>query len=105
MALLSSHSFSASHEGEELRAQLLLCEGGVYLWVGTAHARMDSLAASLPPRRGGGASSVPVGSTIMGGEAGGASQAMAGRLSRRLGRPAFVSLSISEEPGLQLFVL
>jgi len=98
------HEWSACLIEERLFFQLFALEGAVYLWVGGEDARLDSLAVGVPAPQSGRAGAMPSGTTLLGGAEGEAgSQMLAQRLSRKLGRPVFISLNLRDDPQLRFF--
>ena len=87
-------------DSEALLFQLILLGESTYVWVGTEDSRLDSLAVSVPSPY----SSVPPGTTLLGGGADAGSQTKAQRLTRKLARPVFVSLNVRDDPDLHFFL-
>lgn len=87
-----SESFA---EQDLLHFQIILLGGATYVWVGTEDGRQDALAMGVPSTI---ASRPPAGTTLLGASnTDGASQAMAQRLSRKLGHPVFVSVNLGSK--------
>ena len=87
-------------EQEVVLLQLILLGEATYVWAGAEDSRLDTLSVAVPSPY----SQVPPGTTLLGSSADGASQTMAQRLTRKLGRPVFVSLNVREDPDLHFFV-
>ena len=88
-------------ETEKVHFQLILLGGATYVWIGTDEGRQDSLAMGVPSTKGPPAA----GTTLIGGGtiSDAASQAMAQRLARKLGRSVFVSSNLRDDGELRMF--
>ena len=88
-------------ETETICFQIIDLGEATYLWIGSEEARMDHLALGVPMTKG----SMPAsGTTLLGSSSDAASQTMAQRLAKKLGRPVFVSLNLKDEPNLRHYV-
>jgi len=86
---------------EPVLFQLIVIGTSTHVWIGTSDASYGNLALSMPATREG---SMPTGTTLIGSHADPGAQRMAQRLTKRLGKPIFLSLNVRDDPELRQFV-
>ena len=94
--------WAAKYNGEEpVLFQIIVIGDSTCVWVGTSEMTHNSLALAMPSMRQG---QMPTGTTLLGANhADAGAQRMAQRLTKRLGKPIFLSLNVRDEPELRQF--
>ena len=96
------NEWSEKFNGDEpVLFQLIAVGTSTHVWIGTSDASYGNLALSMPATREG---SMPTGTTLIGSHADPGAQRMAQRLTKRLGKPIFLSLNVRDDPELRQFV-
>ena len=92
------NAFTKVLDDTKVHFHLLDLGAATYLWIGGADGAMSALAVALPATK-----QPAAGTTILGSSSDVGSQSLAQRLSRRLGRPVFVSLNLPDVAHLRAF--
>ena len=96
------NEWSEKFNGDEIVLfQLIVVGTSTHVWIGTPDASYGNLALSMPATREG---SMPTGTTLIGSHADPGAQRMAQRLTKRVGKPIFLSLNVRDEPELRQLV-
>ena len=92
------NAFTRVLDDTKVHFHLLDLGAATYLWIGGADGAMSALAVALPATK-----QPAAGTTLLGSSSDVGSQSLAQRLSRRLGRPVFVSLNLPDVAHLRAF--
>lgn len=86
-------------DSETVFFQIISLGQATYVWIGNEEAKLDSLAMGVPSPHG----PTGVGTVLLGSGADSASKAMAQRLSKKLGHPVFVAMTLRDDSDLRFF--